>query len=917
MDKEKIDKILQLIKQDEYRAHFFKELSEAKNPIHWLEILKKEGYFFPDKNPKPVEDKDRKGFYSIPRWDVLGFLENVSKYNSKNPDEKITALLLEIIGEYIKYQSDSEKRIDNYITDWYILKVISNLPADRISTQHIDFLKLALNSKWGSTLIQSDIGKMLLPRLLEKNAKELTLKLMGVLFDFYEDKERGNDEYWFNELLEKNKAIIIKNYPAEISKKITDKIREITVKDKGSFNIVWIPAIEDHPQVHFSQKYECQMVRFLRDALKEFPYDKLKDIVKSLLAEEHSIFKRIGVYLINIRYDDFKELFWSLEQNPLDSYELTHEIYELLKDNSHKFESSEIDKIINWIETKEFASKEEAEIDKYVVYWKKWWYSALLNSTDEKIKEKYTEYEKSNPTKIEHPGFLTWSETFMGHRSPDDFQLVLKKGSKEIAEYLNSFVETGDPRTPSKEGLADELSTAVSTNPIKFSEKLSPFLSANEVYVHSIIRGFEDALKKEKDIDWGSLLKFIHDFIDKPEFWSKNYERGFNYRDWIIARIASLIEEGARNTKHSFDDSNNVSAKKILFKLDEKATSPFFKSEDIVMAVLNSVKGSIYSALMMLSLKIAQTKKEETTKWDEEIKNLFSKHLDSPSEELLVVIGKYLPYINTMDSEWLTDNIDKILNKNKQELWACTMTSYLYYSSTLYKNIYILLTKHEDYEKAIKTSLMNKSSDDGVVQHICVAYLNDMENMSSGLFLTLLNNKDPAQFNEIIRFFWALRKEELDEDKKAKIKPLWKKIFEICSQEKNNNSKFYETLAKLPEWLVLVDKIDEEIFKMVKDSVKHIKKAYDTWFLVEYLANHVTKSPKYVGRILLELLENQVYPIYKQESIITIVSELYTYSEKELADRICNAYLSNGYYFLKEIFDRNQKGNRHAKINNC
>jgi len=910
MSEEKYEKILQLIKQNEYRSHFFMELSEAKNPIPWLEILKKEGYLLPEKNSEPIEDKDNKGFYSIPRWEVLGFLENVSKYNNKYPDEKVMKLLLDIIEDYTKYQGDPDKRIDNYITDWYILKILSDLPVNRISLQHIEYIKLALNSRWDSTLIQSHIGKVFLPLLLDNNAKELVIKLIDILLDFYDKREDGSNEYWFNDILEKNKASLIKKYGEEISKKIIEKIREITTKDKARFNIAWIPTIEDHPQVSFPMRYDCQLIRFLRDSLKEFQSAKLNKIVKSLLSEEYAILKRVGIYIINVYYDNLKELFWGLEENPLEKYELTHEIYELLKNNSNKFQEGEIEVIINWIETKKYHLSEDVKEDKkeeIVAYRKKEWYSALLISSNTKIKDKYLEYDKINPAIAEHPGFLTWSEISTGHKITDDFPVILTKENKVIVDYLNSFEGSRDPTQPSKEGLAEELSKAVLNNPTKFTQDIDPFLSVEEIYLHGIFKGFRDALKKEKDIDWQTVLIFIEKIISKQDFWTKIYEeRGFNYRDWIISEVASIIEDGAQSNKYSFGDSLNNLVKEILFKLDEKSTSQIFESDDIVTSVLNSVRGSIYSALIILSLKVSRTKKEVAKKWDEEIQKLFSEHLNNPSKELLVVIGQYLPHIYNLDKDWLRDNLDKILNKDKEELWNCAMASYLFYSSMLYKDLYRLLVGHGDYEKAIKTNLKNQSSNNIVVQHLCVAYLNDIENLSDGLFFKLLNNKDPSQINEIIRFFWSLRREELDESKKDKIKPLWNKVFEVCYQEKNNEPQFEKLLSKLPEWLTLVEEIDNDIFTLVKGSVKYIKKAYDTWFLIEYLSKHVTKTPRYVGEIILELLNNQIYPDYKQENIIEIVSALYTNSENDLANKICNIYLSKGFYFLKPIFDRNQ-----------
>lgn len=908
MDKEKSEKILQLIKQDEYRAHFFRELAEAKNPFSWFELIKKEGYLAPENNPEPVEDKDNKGFYSIPRWEVLGFLENTSGYNNKYYDEKNTKLLLSIINDYIIYQNNAEKRIDNYITDWHILKIISNLPVNKISKSQIEYLKLALRSEWDSTLIQSHIGKFFLPFLLENNAKELILKLMSILFDFYGERKERNNEYWFNDILKQNKKIIINKYTEEISNIIIDKISEITIKDKNRFNIVSVPTIEDHPQVSFPEKYDYQLVAFLRDSLKELLPDKRKDTIKFLLSKEHHIFKRIGIHIINSFYEELNYLFWGLEQNPLEEYELTHEIYELLNDNSVKFNDKEIYKIVNWIETKKYYLPENIEKNKekdITAYRKKEWYFALQNSSNPKVKEKYSEYDKINPTKIEKPGFLTWFEFSTGYKITADFPIVLTKENNEIVNYLNIFKESRDPTQPRKEGLADELSKAVVNNPSKFTQDIDPFLSVDDIYLHGTLRGFRNAIKKEKRFDLQIVLKFIKKIICKQDFWKKNYEDSYNYRDLIISETASLIEDGTRNNKYSFNESINNLAKEILFKLDKKTTSQLFESDDIITSVLNSVKGSIYSALMILSLEISRTKKIDN-KWDEEIQQLFSNHLNNPSKELLVVLGQYLPLIITLDKDWLRNNLDRILNKDKEEFWNCAMTSYLFYSSMLYKDLYKLLVEHNDYEKAIKTNLKNQSSNNRVVQHISVAYLIDIEDLSSGLFFKLLNNKNTPQIREIISFFWSLRKEKLDNTKKGKIKPLWKKIFEICSKEADNDPHFYELLSKIPEWLTLVDRIDDEIFNLVKGSVKHIKKEYDTWFMIEYLSKHVAKSPRYVGEIILELLDNQIYPIHKQEYIIEIVSALYSNSENEIANKIYNIYLSKGFYFLKPIFDKKQ-----------
>ncbi len=911
METDKIKKILERRKDKKYGAYIFNRLANAKNPKVYLPILIDEGDFHPKNNPKPIEDKERKGSFSIPRWDILGFLENVSKHNKENPDKEITKLILQIIKGYITYQSDQKKKVDNYITDWYIFKVIFNLPVDKILNEHIGYLIIALNGKWDTTLIQSDIGKTFLPYLLDNNAKNIILRLLEIIFNFYEKKDVGQDEYWFDELLKKNKERIIGYYKDDLYGRIINKIEEIVKKDKSSFNIVWIPTIEEHPQTSFPQRYECQLVRLLRDTLKEIHKDKLSKIIKSLFLKEHSIFKRIAVHVIDIYYDELREFFWDLKDNPLENYELTHEIHKLLSDNSNKFNKNEINKVISWIETKKYYIPDDVKgnqnkENEIIAYRKKEWYLALKDLPNKNIKEKYDAYEKINPSKVKHPGFQTWSETSWGHKTPKNFPIILTKDNKKIAKYLKEFKGSKDPTQENEEGLADELSRAVLNNPTKFSEELFPFLSVNEIYQHSIIRGFRDAWRKEKEFGLGGFFNFSKKLLELENFWKKEYkENGFNYRDWIISEVASLIEDGAKKEKHSFDDSLNDSAKTILFNLAKKTTTPLFKSTDIISDVLNSVKGSIYSALMVLSLKIARIKKDDTNKWDKDIQNLFMEQLKNPSEELLVVLGENLLLINYMDNEWFKNNLNTILIKETEELWNLAMTGYLDYTTQLDKTVYSLLVERGDYEKAIYTNLKNKSANERVVQHICVAYINDMENLSEGLLCTLLDNKNPNQISEIIRFFWTLRREKLDKKKKSKIKPLWGKLFEICV-EKKENKEFSELIFKLSEWLSLVDDIDEGLFTILKESVKHVKQPYDTWFFIEYLMKHVKNTPEYVGTIFLELLNNGILPDYKQEHIFNIISVLFEKKQDELADKIISVYLSEN-YFTKELRDLKKK----------
>ena len=104
MDLNKEEKeVLQLIRNDSsQRKYFFQKLADTQQPYKWLESLKEEGYLDAKYNPAPEEVEHQPGFSTIPRWQVLGYLENIAKRNSEDPKQEINYFLFGFIDEVIK-----------------------------------------------------------------------------------------------------------------------------------------------------------------------------------------------------------------------------------------------------------------------------------------------------------------------------------------------------------------------------------------------------------------------------------------------------------------------------------------------------------------------------------------------------------------------------------------------------------------------------------------------------------------------------------------------------------------------------------------------------------------------------------------------------------------------------------------------
>lgn len=908
------------------KDYFFKKLASSEDPLHWLKPLKEKGYFNPENNPKPQEVSGKPGFCTIPHWNVLDYLENVANKNKEEPLDEITNTLVEIVNSIISYKDNNNERIDNYRIDWVITKIISTFPIERLEDQHVEFIRTSLKSRWNSTLVAGSIGKTVLPMLIAKKAKAHILKLLDIMLDF-EKREKPlikfmsiMDDYWLNVALKKYKLNIIELCGLEAAEIVLRKMESIISMGSSRFNYMWVPTIEDHPQNRHTDKYECILVYFVRDIFEQSDGNQIKATVKELLRKEHPVFKRIAVHLINRHYEELNDLFWTWDGNPLNEIPLKHEIYELLRSNSSVFNDVQLDKILEWIESKNYylsndindIKDDEDKKNKILAYRKLEWLSALMGANKPKVVERYKRYQEINPAEIDHPGFDYWMETWVGDVSPIKEEDLCTKTNLEIAEYIKNFKAEGGWQTPTKEGLCDTFRNCMSNNPDKFSSDLEPFLDVSRMYQHSLLMGLWEAWKTRKIFEWWEVLSFILRIIESDNFWEEAHEEDrCNYQNMIISRIAELINEGTKDDSHAFNPDFLSEAEKILLILASKTKTSLPETGDLITSVLNSTRGTIFVAMVNYSLRYARLyKRDQTDRWVDSIMRDFEKRLNreyEPSLEFSVVIGKYLPNLYYLNKEWVIDNINKIFLKDNEIHWNAAFEGYLSYADKVYKDIYFLLRENGHYSRAIKTEFKDEYVMERLIQHICIGYIEGWENIENegSLIFKLFENNYPTQLSEIVSFFWMKRDILTD---KTKIKPLWKLLTEIALQN-INQPNYQNIISDLSKWLSLIDEIDDEVFEWLKISARYVEVNDNTSFFIEYLLRHVNTQPGKVGMLYLEMLNSEIYPDYDKEDIKSIVQKLYEGGQKEIADRICNLYGEKGYDFdfLRELYERYKK----------
>ncbi|QFR43159.1 hypothetical protein [Sulfurimonas xiamenensis] len=896
----KVESTIQKMKLNpDYEKYFFQNASKYQNLYVWLEPLYKESYF---------EAQEDMRIY-------LSFLETVSLQNKEEERSDTTKILLDIVNAFFEFRQ--EHKSYDYYTDYSMVKILFNLPKENITLEHIDMIHMLLKDSGGSSLLNSEIEKVVLPVLVDNGMNEYILSLLRVIFDYqvqdkgksYQEREPLLEKYWLNSLLEKHSKSIVEMIDIAGLEILISTVKQVIDEDEAAFNNVWIASIEEHPQNSFPERYDNQLISFTRDLLEYLDADKVKSFIENFLDEEHPIFKRLAFHTINNKYDELKKLFWNWFDAYKDTINTTfkHELYKLLQDNNGKFSEDEFDKLIAWIESLDYSKYYDdvsAEQLRIVTAYKKkeWLWSIKTSST--KAQELYEKYNAVNSSKLEHPGFDMWTSgtEWVGYQSPiEEKDVFCNKTVDEIIQEIKTF----DPSKIEKErftrdsdlieGLANDLADCVKENPNKYSLEIEKFIELDWIYKYHLIYGLTNAWKEKKKFEWGKVFDFILNILDEDFFASQE-----QYILWMKGQIASLVEYGTKNDENAFDKKYLPEAKKILFLLlKHKEEEQIEYDNDMHTYVLNSINGKALHALINYTLRYGRLNSSHSVKWEDDVKDFFTKQLDENTEyskSIFTILGDYLPNLSFLDKEWVDSNFNRIFPTGNDDLWEIAISGYFLYSSTVYTDIYEQFKQHGHIEKALNFKFKSDRTKRKVIQHICIMYNSSKDDET---ILDVIESKDQESILELIRFMWQIDRKNITEEARTKIFSLWQKIYDVFREDNSSGAQaIFSTLSK---WFVFIDAIDEEILPYLKLTAKYTEKNHNSYFIVEELERLVQNSPKNVGTLYIEMLTNDIFPTYKQEQIENTIESMYKLGEKNSAKMICNLYRKRGIYFLNEI----------------
>lgn len=220
---EQVEFVLKLLKDKVYERYFLKRVRVS----HWYDLLSEKNFFDPKRVPPPVPTGD--SHYSIPEWDVLGYLEEISKQlptfapedRAKYEDELVS--IIKSVSRARKEVCEKDPQalsMDNFRTWYSFAKILQNIPEVKIDTELIGYFDFWLRSKFDTVLPSSEIGNKLLPRFVDSGdyakAEQVSKILLGYdlvkparEFSLFEDERKivsRVDKYWLADIFIKHKT---------------------------------------------------------------------------------------------------------------------------------------------------------------------------------------------------------------------------------------------------------------------------------------------------------------------------------------------------------------------------------------------------------------------------------------------------------------------------------------------------------------------------------------------------------------------------------------------------------------------------------------------------------------------------------------------------------------------------------------
>lgn len=726
-----------LAKGQEYQRDIFNNLVDFTH----FQLIYENDYFSSAYNPKPVESEKNKGFYTIPYWPALTYLEKVSKdcVNSENQDyaKKIMAIIRETT------RPKGNKKVDNWRTWQSFVKILANMPPEVVSDEDIDLIRDWLESNYDISMVVLEIGKTLLPKLLnQSNVENKISKIVKIIIESIKiERRHGMQSHSLQELFKINARQIGEKYCSDVIRLLKGKLEDIVSEKDDNYSYMWRPAIEDSEQNIAIDEYRHILISGLRDIFLAYASsNEATEHIKLFFSSAKYIIRRFSLYVTNQLFSKYRNIAEEIISTSGSSIFVEsnyhHETYLLLTKHFTSLSMNVQSSLIDTISGLTGDWKDDSDKDRLNYMLRRRWLYAIKQSGYKISSELEDKYFKDIEYKPEHPEFLSYiGPVSWGDESLfSSAELLSKGGTNEIIIFLNNFEGKNRFGETAIREAGQSFKEAIKNKQELFENHLLEFKTLKYEYWYYVVQAFEELVQDKRLINWGKILEFCNEIVLCEILWDgieKKSEYPFEpKKDWIPAVVSDLLRKGLQEDSIIFTETQYSLIDKIVrILIDKQSSTANGDDKDALTDAINTTKGHVLECLKSYILRRYRDFerlpdkgiKEKESFW-KTVESLFDQEIERTEQgnfEFSSIAGAYLPNLYYLSKDWLVNNINNIFPADDKH-WRCAMQGYSYVS-TVYEVIYDLLKNNGHLKRALDIEFSNEQTRKRIVENISIS----------------------------------------------------------------------------------------------------------------------------------------------------------------------------------------------------
>lgn len=880
--------VRQMAEGDDFARRGIDLLLKRSDFEEFFDSLEAAHIFDADRNPGPAEG-DTPGFFRIPYWEPLRYLEAVAKKSGEVNDLALAAKVMVVVRNVSTWRDADGGFRDNHHTFNSFTRILGLVPTASVTLADIDLMSTWLSGKFNTSTVAYALIGGTLQRFLNSTSsddgkKACRMVAHATAIEWVEDKFRNEkrpatkiQDYWVKEIVKRT----AKNLGAKLG---ADAVSLFVQRAKGVFSqgvagrysYISRAAVEEHEQNHSWRGPESWSVNGLRDALLSWinvDAEAARRFVETMNKDDAEIIRRVAIYAIDARFETLRSLYPGMVTPTLFSTKHLHELYNLLKNHFSEFTNNEKAATLAALRKLRISAKVE-DRERSLKYLQRQWLSAIAGQGYPEA-EAWFQSLSNDPTLgglSPHPNFMSYMETRWGH-GPTPYpvqELVAFAKDDNIVDQLNSFTQKSGWSGPSTRSLVDTLVEAVAAEPRVFLRGIDSFLAAKRPYQYGLISGFKklwDAPSEPKasvDIDWNDawpkLMGFFDSLIRPDSFWTEEVTESDALtptRDWIPSVISDFLRAGTRDDKKAYDANLLPQGWSLIEILVRRS----IKQEDAdpsraMDKAINSPKGQAIEALVDHALRFCRISDaragNHADAWAA-IVPLFDEQLSecqNANYEFSTLAGAYIAQIHYMSVDWCERNFAKVFPKDFTQNCLSAIDGLAWAPAS--GPIYDLLVNHGIVIWTLRNSPAEFRARENILERIALAYLWEKETLNSDNFNFVFCEKRLDDLQHIAQYLWSVSGQPLTEKQKTLILEFWK---ESVTRTRDAAPPPAHLLSALSRLSVYVTSLVEQEEALLFAVAPHVSIEYNADDFFKDLDRLVDNNPAAVCRVLGEALK--------------------------------------------------------------